>query len=412
MKYLPFVLKHLRRNWVRTASTVVAMAVCIFLLCTLRSVLSEVDSMLAASSATRLVTRHSVSLTFNLPVAYESRIHSVPGVKSVAKTIWFGGSLPAKKEGKADDGSGDGDPTMDWSKFFNNMGVDADNFFPMYPELTIPPDQWQSFRETRQGCVIGSKLAKKYNWKVGDKFFLESFIPPYRRSSGPFEFVVSGIYDADLAKYPGTDVSTMYFHYEYVKEGTGREIGVGTYMVEIEDGNKAASVGKAIDNLFENSSATSITETEQAFKASFIAMAGNLAFLLNGIGLAVAFTILLVTANTMSMAVRERRTEIGVLKTLGFSSAHVMGFVVGEALLLGVLGGALGVFGSQGLLYVVSHAQGVSEILAGIGLTGLELKPAVAMLGFFIAVVLGLVAGLVPALSAYRAKITDILRTV
>ena len=141
-------------------------------------------------------------------------------------------------------------------------------------------------------------------------------------------------------------------------------------------------------------------------------MAGNLAFLLNGIGLAVAFTILLVTANTMSMAVRERRTEIGVLKTLGFSSGHVMGFVVGEALLLGVLGGALGVFGSQGLLYVVSHAQGVSEILAGIGLTGLELKPAVAVLGFFIAVVLGLVAGLVPALSAYRAKITDILRTV
>ena len=412
MKYFPFVFKHLRRNWVRTASTVVAMAVCIFLLCTLRSVLSEVDSMLQASSSTRLVTRHSVSLTFNLPVAYESRILSVPGVKGVAKTIWFGGSLPAKKEGQADGASTDGDSTTDWSKFFNNMAVDADNFFPMYPELTIPPDQWKSFRETRSGCVIGSKLAKKFNWKVGDKFFLESFIPPYRRSSGPFEFVVSGIYDADLAKYPGTDVSTMYFHYEYVKEGVGREIGVGTYMVEIADGNQAASVGKAIDALFENSSATSITETEQAFKAGFIAMAGNLAFLLNGIGLAVAFTILLVTANTMSMAVRERRTEIGVLKTLGFSSAHVMGFVVGEALLLGVLGGALGVFGSQTLLYGLSHAPGITEILAGMGLTGLELKPAVAALGFFIAVALGLFAGLVPAVAAYRAKITDILRTV
>lgn len=412
MKYLPFVFKHLRRNWIRTASTVAAMAVCIFLLCTLRSVLSEVDSMLAASSSTRLVTRHSVSLTFNLPVAYESRILSVPGVKGVAKTIWFGGSLPAKKEGQSEEAASEGDSTTDWSKFFNNMAVDADNFFAMYPELTIPEDQWQSFRETRQGCVLGSKLAKKFNWKVGDRFFLESFIPPYRRSSGPFEFVVSGIYDADLGKYPGTDLSTMYFHYDYVKEGVGREIGVGTYMVQIEDGNQAASVGKAVDKLFENSSATSITETEQAFKAGFIAMAGNLALLLNGIGLAVAFTILLVTANTMSMAVRERRTEIGVLKTLGFSSAHVMGFVVGEALLLGVLGGALGVFGSQGLLYFVSHAPGVTEILAGIGLTGLDLKPRVAVLGFFIAVVLGLVAGLVPAISAYRAKITDILRTV
>ena len=410
MKYLPFVFKHLRRNWVRTGSTVVAMAVCIFLLCTLRSVLTEVDSMLAASSATRLVTRHSVSLTFNLPVAYESRIQSVPGVKQVAKTIWFGGSLPAKKEGQAD--GADDSTTTDWSKFFNNMAVDADKFFPMYPELVIPPDQWKAFRETRQGCVLGAKLAKKFGWKVGDRFFLESFIPPYRKSGGPFEFVVSGIYDADLAKYPGTDVSSMYFHYEYLKEGVGREIGVGTYALEIANGDQAASVGKAIDSLFENSSATTITETEQAFKASFIAMAGNLAFLLNGIGLAVAFTILLVTANTMSMAVRERRTEIGVLKTLGFSSAHVMGFVVGEALLLGILGGALGVVGSQGLLYFVSHAPGVNELLAGIGLSGLELKPAVAVLGFFIAVALGLFAGLVPAVSAYRARITDILRTV
>ncbi|MBP6703628.1 MAG: FtsX-like permease family protein [Vicinamibacteria bacterium] len=413
MKYLPFVLKHLRRNWVRTSSTVVAMAVCIFLLCTLRSVLAEVDGMLAASQANRLVTRHAVSLTFALPMAYEARLQSIPGVKRVAKTAWFGGSLPAKKEGTAD-GTGDAEAsTTDWSNFFNNMAVDVETYFAMYPEMVIPPDQWKAFLETRSGCVIGSKLAKKFNWKVGDKFFLESFIPPYRRRSGPFEFVVTGIYDADLTKYPGTDVNSMFFHYEYLKEGVApRDVGVGTFAVEIENGDDAGKMTKAIDALFENSSAATLTETEQAFKAGFIAMAGNLALLLNGIGLAVAFTILLVTANTMSMAVRERRTEIGVLKTLGFSSAHVMGFVVGEALVLGVLGGALGVFGSQGLLYGVSHSPGVSDILAGIGLSGLELKPDVALLGFFVAVILGLFAGLVPALSAYRAKITDILRTV
>jgi len=413
MKYLPFVLKHLRRNWVRTTSTVVAMAVCIFLLCTLRSVLAEVDGMLAASQANRLVTRHAVSLTFNLPMAYEARLQSIPGVKRVAKTAWFGGSLPAKREGQADGTGGEEASTTDWSNFFNNMAVDAETYFAMYPEMVIPPDQWKAFLETRSGCVIGSKLAKKFNWKVGDKFFLESFIPPYRRRGGPFEFVVTGIYDADLTKYPGTDVNSMYFHYEYLKEGVApRDVGVGTFAVEIENGDDAGKMTKAIDALFENSSAATLTETEQAFKAGFIAMAGNLALLLNGIGLAVAFTILLVTANTMSMAVRERRTEIGVLKTLGFSSAHVMGFVVGEALLLGMLGGALGVLGSQGLLYVVSHAPGVADILAGIGLSGLELKPDVAALGFFVAVLLGLVAGLVPALSAYRAKITDILRTV
>jgi putative ABC transport system permease protein len=413
MKYLPFVLKHLRRNWVRTGSTVVAMAVCIFLLCTLRSVLSEVDSMLAASQANRLVTRHAVSLTFPLPLAYESRLQSIPGVKRVAKTVWFGGSLPAKKEGQADGSGGDEAATTDWSNFFNNMGVDVETYFAMYPEMVIPPDQWKAFLETRSGCVIGSKLAKKFNWKVGDKFFLESFIPPYRRRSGPFEFTVAGIYDADLSKYPGTDVNSMFFHYEYLKEGVApRDIGVGTFAVEIENGDEAGRMTKAIDALFENSSAATLTETEQAFKAGFIAMAGNLALLLNGIGLAVAFTILLVTANTMSMAVRERRTEIGVLKTLGFSSRHVMGFVVGEALVLGILGGALGVVGSKTLLVVMSNAPGVADILAGIGLVGLDLKPAVAALGFAAAVVLGLVAGLVPALSAYRSKITDILRTV
>ena len=414
MKYLPFVFKHLRKNWIRTASTVIAMAVCVFLLCTLRSVLSEVDGMLAASQANRLVTRHAVSLTFSLPQAYESRIQSIPGVKRVAKTIWFGGSLMDKKEGQADAGAGSSDATTtDWSKFFNNMGVDVETYFQMYPELVIPEDQFKAFKETRSGCVIGSKLAQKFNWKVGDKFFLESFIPPYRKSNGPFEFVVSGIYDADLAKYPGTDVNSMYFHYSYVEEAMKpRNIGVGTFAVEIDNGDDAGRMTKAIDALFENSSAATITETEQAFKAGFIAMAGNLALLLNGIGLAVAFTILLVPADTMSMAVRERRTEIGVLKTLGFSSGHVMGFVVGEALLLGVLGGAVGVFGSKALLLFVSNAPGLRDVLAGIGLSGLDLKPAVAAMGFSAAVVLGLVAGFVPALSAYRAKITDILRTI
>jgi putative ABC transport system permease protein len=141
-------------------------------------------------------------------------------------------------------------------------------------------------------------------------------------------------------------------------------------------------------------------------------MAGNLALLLNGIGLAVSFTILLVTANTMSMAVRERRTEIAVLKTLGFSSGQVMGLVVAEALLLGVLGGLVGVGGSQGIMWVLTHVPGLKDMIAGIGLTELNLKPFVAALGFAVALFLGFAAGVVPALNAYRAKITDMLRTV
>ncbi len=410
MKFLPFVLKHLRRNWVRSTSTILAMAVCIFLFCTLRTVLAEINAQLESSSASRLVTRHAVSLVFNLPLSYGSRMQSLPGVKRVAVTSWFGGSLPAKKEGKADAGSSS---TTDWSNFFPNMAVEAEPYFAMYPEFQVPPDQWRDFLGDLQGCVIGRKLATKFGWKVGDHFFLESFIPPYRKSNGPFEFVVRAIIDTDLAKYPGTDTNIMFFHYKYLNEGVKpRNLGAGTYTIEIDDPTKAGEVSKAVDALFENSDAQTHTETEQAFRAGFIAMAGNLALLLNSIGLAVAFTILLVTANTMSMAVRERRTEIAVLKTLGFSSGRVMALVVAEALLLGVLGGALGIGGSQAIMWVLTNTPGIKDALAGVGLSALHLKPLIAVLGFGVALVLGFAAGFVPAYGAYRSKITDMLRTV
>ena len=405
MRYLPFILKHLRRNWIRTSSTVLGIAVCIFLFCTLRTVLAGVDAMLESSGASRLVTRHAVSLVFNLPLAYGARIKSVAGVKGVANTTWFGGSLPAKKEGKVEEESG---TTTDWSRFIPSMAVDATDYFPMYPEFQIPPEEWQAFLGDLQGCVIGRKLANKYGWKVGDRFFLESFIPPYRKSSGPFEFVVRAVFDTDLVKYPGTDTNVMFFHYKYLYEGTGRTIDSGSYTVEIHDPNQAGSVSKAIDSLFENTDAQTHTETEKAFRAGFISMAGNLALLLNGIGLAVSFTILLVTANTMSMAVRERRTEIAVLKTVGFTSGQVMGLIVAESLSLAVLGGALGIGGSWFLM----NAPGMADMLMTLGLSDVVIQPGVAAFGFSVALVLGLAAGFVPAWGAYRARITDMLRTV
>jgi putative ABC transport system permease protein len=408
MKYLPYLLKHLRRNWIRTLSTVLAMAICIFLFCTVQSVLAAVNAMLEASSAKRLVTRHAVSLVFDLPLSYGARIQSVPGVKRVAISSWFGGTLPAKKEGKAEASS---EGTTDWSNFFNNLAVEPEALLAMYPEYDIPEDQYQAFLQDQRGALIGRKLADKFGWKPGDSFHLESFISDYRKSDGPFEFVVRGVLDADPA-YPGTDTNVMYFQYKYLYEGTGRRVQAGTYWVEIEDPAAAGTVSKAIDALFENSDAQTRTETEKAFAAGFIAMAGNLALLLHGIGLAVTFTILVVTANTMSMAVRERRTEIAVLKTLGFTGRKVMGLVVAEALLLGLLGGALGVGGSKAFMWGLSRAPGLKDMLAGIGLSGLAIPPLVAALGLGVALLLGFMAGVVPALGAYRARITDMLRTV
>ncbi len=411
MKFLPFILKHLRRNWVRTTSTVLAMSVCIFLFCTLQTVLAEINGLLDSISANRLVSRNAISLVFSLPLSYGSRIQAVPGVKRVATTSWFGGALPAKKEGKATD-EDENEPATDWSNFFPNMAVDPEPYFAMYPEFQIKPDEWNAFMGDMQGAVVGRKLADKFGWKLGDRFHLESFIPPYRKPSGPFEFTVRAIFDTDKVKHPKTDSSLMLFHFKYLYEGTGRNVDAGSYTIEIDDPEEAGAVSKAIDAMFENSDAQTHTETEAAFAASFLSMAGNLALLLNTIGLAVAFTILLVTANTMSMAVRERRTEIAVLKTLGFGSGTVMGLIVAEALLLGVLGGSLGILLSRATIWGLTSLPGLKDALAGFGLTSMSLSPSVALVGFGVALLLGLAAGFMPAYGAYRARITDMLRTV
>ena len=409
MKFLPYLLKHLRRNWVRTLSTVLAMALCIFLFCVLETVIKAVNFGLQSASASRLVTRHAVSLVFNLPLSYKERIAALEGVKRVATTTWFGGSLAAKKEeqGAASSTSASG---PDFSKFFANMAVDADTYLDMYPEYILKPEERQAWLQDLRGCIIGRELASRFGWKVGDSFFLESFIPPYRRRSGPFEFVVKGIYDVDLARYPGTDARLMFFHYKYLYEGLERGVAAGSYSVEIADPEKAGVISKAIDALFENSDAQTKTETEAAFRAGFVALAGNLTLLLRFIGLTVTFTILLVTANTMSLAVRERRTEIAVLKTLGFKSPTVMGLVLGEALLIGALGGALGLFLSRAMIKALPRLPFIGDAVRAFPNLGLSLD--VGGIGFALALALGGIAGLVPALGAYRARITDMLRQV
>jgi putative ABC transport system permease protein len=393
MRFLPLVLKHLRRNWIRSLSTALAMALCIFLFCTLQTFLYAVNRNLRSANASRLVTRHAVSLVFNMPLAYHDRIAALPGVKRVAMSNWFGG---ARRAG-------------DFSDFFPNLAIEAEPYLEMYPEIVLTPEAKRASLADQGGCIVGPDTAARHGWKVGDTFELESFIPPYRVGH-PFRFTVRGIFDTDEVHHPGSDRTAMYFHYNYLYETTGRRVGVGTYVTEIEDDKQAGTISKAIDALFDNSDAQTHTETEQAFRASFAALAGNLALLLNTIGLAVIFTILLVTANTMSMAVRERRTEMGVLKTLGFPSGLVMGLVLGEAAVLGAIGGGLGILFSQGLIRALPHVPFIGPFVRG--LSGFGLTPLLATGGFTLAVGIALAAGLVPALLAYRARITDLLRQV
>lgn len=395
MKFLPYVLKHLRRSWIRTGSTVLGMALCIFLICVLQTVLDAVRKTTEGADPSRIVTRHAVSLTFNMPLAYKPRIQGLPGVKRVAVSNWFGGVY------------------RDMKDFFPNFAVDSEDYFPMYPEYVVPPAEYQAYLADMQGALVGRDVAEKYGFKVGDTFQMESFIPPYR-VRGPLKFNVRGIYDAPPGKRSSVNLGMMFFHYKYLYEtirGTaGGYAGAGTFTVQLNEPGQANAVMKAIDTNFENSDVQTKTETEGAFLEGFIALTGNLVGLLNGVGLAVGFTILLVTANTMSMAVRERRTEIAVLKTLGFPSALVMALIIGEAFAMAATAGVLGVT-------LASFAVGNVADLPFMGLLlgnfpGLEVSSTVALLTFSLAVVLGTGAGLVPAVGAYRARITDALRSI
>ena len=393
MKYLPYVLNHLKRNWIRTASTLAGLVLCIFLICVLQTVLDAIRQTSADADPSRIITRHAVSVNFRLPLSYKPRIQAIPGVRNVAIWTWFGGVY------------------RDIKDFFPNFAVESEDYFRMYPEYRIPPDQYQEYLHDMQGLVIGSDVAAKYGFTIGDQIQMESIQPLYR-ARGPLKFNVRAIYTADPARASRVNPGLAFFHFKYlyetIKDSAGSYAGAGTYNIHIANPSQAAAVMRAIDANFENSDVQTKTETEGTFLAGFVNLIGNLSGLLNTVGVAVAFAILLVTANTMSMAVRERRTEIAVLKTLGFSGGLVMTLVIVEGLALGVIGGLVGIGLAQGTVGYLARLPFMGFILGN--MSGLSVSPVVIAITFSIAVGVGVAAGFVPAFGAYRARITDMLR--
>jgi putative ABC transport system permease protein len=388
MKWMPFILKHLRQNWIRTASTACAIAVCIFLFCTLQTFVASLRGSINQGTA-RLITRNSVSRFYSLPVAYEQRIVTVPGVTRVAAASYFGGM----RDGNNPDSE------------FPNFAVEAENFLAMYPEYMLSEGERKTFLRDQRGAIVGRVLAEQFHWNPGDTIQLTSNI--YRTGS-PFGFVVSAIYQTDQTLYPGTNESTLFFHYKYLDEATGGKSGVRTYRIEIADPRQAGVISHAIDNLFENSGIQTHTETEAQYRASTGVLGGDLVLLLNGIGLAVIFTLLLVTANTMSMAVRERHKEIGVLKTLGFPSRLVVGLILTEGALLGACGAAIGLILGRFLIEILPDVPVIGDLVRGF--PKMNVPPVIAVTGILMGISLGLVASWFPSVFAYRARITELLR--
>jgi putative ABC transport system permease protein len=379
-RFLPLVLKNCWRNRRRTLLTVASISVSMCLL----GVMIAMYHALYLSDATpeealRVVTRNKISLTQQMPESYKNRIQQIPGVREVMVSQWFGGTYKDPKN------------------FFARFAADSDKVFVIFKELKIPADQRLAFERDRTGCVIGRDLAIKYKLNVGDRIALVGDIFP-----GDYEFTVRGIFDSPRAS------EIMYFSREYLEQTLPerRRGQAGVFTTLIDDPGSASRIAAAIDSEYHNATVQTKTESEQQYLLGFVSMLGNVKVFLIAISGAVMFTILLVSANTMAMSVRERVREVGVLKTLGFTDGNVLGMILGEAVSISLLGGAFGFLLSTLLV------GGVQKSPAGLFLPPLKpLEPAVAVSCILTACTIGFVSSLIPALGASRTPIVDALRS-
>lgn len=385
MKFFPLIWSNLKRKKVRTAFTLLSILVAFILFGYLSAIRMAFTAGVEMSGADRLMVTHRVSIIQPLPVAYKDRIAMVPGVKEVTHANWFGGIY------------------QDPKNFFGQMAVDAETYLDLYPELVLPAEQKKAWLADRQGAIVGRTTAERFGWKVGDKIPIQGTIYRHPDGSNGWEFNLDGIYDG---REKSTDTSGFFFHYDYLKEATGGTLGlVGWYIIRIDDPARAPDVARRTDALFANSPYETKTQSEKAVAQSFADQVGNIGQIMRAILAAVFFTILLVAGNTMAQSVRERTSELAVLKTLGFGNGQVLGLVLAESCLLAVLGGALGL------------AIGWALITAGGDPTHGQLPvfyfpPPDIAIGVGLTLLLGLVTGLLPAVQAMRLRIVDALRRV
>ncbi len=383
MKFIALVMKSARRSKRRTALTMLSVALAVFLFSALRAVLDGFAAVSAASSATRLVTIRSTSMIFSMPTSHAETIRTTPGVRDITWANWFGGIYKDPKN------------------FFGQFAIEPESYLRMYPELLLSPEERRAFLDDRTGCIVGDGLAKKYGFALGDRIVLQPGIPTYGTQDYPF--TIRGIYRAATS---AIDNQSMMFHWKYADERSIVKGQVGWYVSQIADPDRAAQVATAIDGHFANSPYETKTDTEQAFSAQFASMLGNLNLLLGSVALAVVLTTLFVAGNTMAMSVRERTTEIAVMRTLGFPAATIFLLVVGEGLLVALVGGVAG--GSLARAVVNAQALGLAGgFIPAFGVTNWNLAVGIALSG-----AIGLLAAVVPATSASRLKIVDALRKV
>lgn len=383
MKYLPLLWSNLMRHKVRTILTLLSTLVAFLLFGLLAAARTGFSQGVELAGNDRLVVQNKISIILPLPESYEARLEQVPGVTQVSNASWFGGIYQDEKN------------------FFPQIAVQPERFLDLYPEYVLSPAERQAWFNDRIGAIAGADLAKRFGWKVGDRIPLQATFNLKKDGSRLWELDLVGIYQAGTK---GADTSQLFFHYDYLSEArrSSQQGLVGWYIFRIADPDNAAKIAKTIDAGFANSPYETKTTTEKAFAQAFANQIGNLAAIFTAITAAVFFTILLVAGNTMAQSVRERTSELAVLKTLGFTHRQVLGLVIGESLLLAVVGGGLGL----ALSWLMAQA---GDPTPGY-MPGFAMPSRYVLQGLAYILALGLIAGALPGWSAMRLRIVDALR--
>lgn len=376
-----FVSKNAFRNKRRSVLTVLSVAFSLLLLTLMMTIwrafyLDEGS----AESAQRLVVRHRVSLTFSLPAYYREKIRSLPGVVAVVPVSWFGGIYKDQKP----------------ENFFAQFGTDPEEFFKVFRDVAIPADQVTAWQRDRQGVIVDDTLASKYGWKVGDRIILQGTIYPVNP-----ELNIRGIFHAV------PDDKSIYFNAKYVEEAVPWFKGkAGTFSILAASPADVSKVATAVDDMFRNSPQPTKSESEKAFGLEFVAMMGNVKAFILSICMAVVFAILLVSANTMAMSIRERTREVAVLKTLGFTRQTVLGLFIGEAMALALAGGLIGTSFGYLLVYALTHSPQFFSFFNMKVTLGIWLSAMLAS-GF-----VGFLSAFIPSYHASQVNIVDGLRHI
>lgn len=375
-----FIVKNALRNKRRATLSILSVAVSLFLLVTLLVALRELTvPPEGEGAALRVVVRSKISIANALPARQRPIIERIPGVEAISPFTWFGGKFKSEE-------------AMSFAQF----AVDPVEFPRIFVESKVPPEQIKAFQADRQACIIGKITADKYKIKAGDRIMLSSTIYP-----ADLEFKVAGIYSGSI------DDRNMFFHQKYLDESIGDPGEVGTWWIKVRSAEDMPRVVSAINRAFENTSAEVRAESERAFQLSFISMMGNVKLVVGLISTAVVFALMLVSASTMSMAIRERFRELAILKALGFRRRELFAFILAESFGLAMLGALAGVGGA----YALFNYGDIPKMTNGIFIT-FEVTHKIVGIGLLVAAGLGIIASIGPSISVARMSVVNGLKTL